>query len=152
MEIKSLLEKAKELLIRDKKLLPVLIIEKENGEVIVAGLLFEDSIDRIQAMMKTAKRFAEDDEQIKILSLIGDTFITRIDIKGKVIKKDEAIVVSRIYVDTGKKEIIIQTYEKSGDNIIWKELSQELDDSRFYLLEAFVQGYETEMKRKTHCN
>ncbi len=152
MEIKSLLEKAKELLIRDKKLLPVLIIEKENGEVIVAGLLFEDSIDRIQAMMKTAKRFAEDDEQIKILSLIGDTYITRVDLKGKVIKKDEAIVVSRIYVDTGKKEIIIQTYEKSGDNIIWKELSQELDDSRFYLLEAFVQGYETEMKRKTHCN
>lgn len=152
MDISFFLEKAKELLIRDKKLLPVLIVEKLNGEVIVSGLVFENDVDRVQAMKKVGRKFADDDKQIKNISMIGDVFVTRIDHKGKFLGKDEAIVIARLNVDTDKKEIIVQFYERSGNNIIWKDLSLELDESRFFLLEAFMQGYETEMKRKVHCN
>lgn len=152
MDIKYILEQAKELLIRDKKLLPVLIVEKENGDVTVTGLVFENDIDRMGMMMNIGRRFAEDTERIKSLSLVGDVYISRLDNKGKFLGKDEAIAVSRYYVDTGKKEIIVQVYEKSDDNIIWKDTSQELDSSRFYLLEAFMQGYEMKKMGKVRYN
>lgn len=143
MDIKDYLEKAKELLQKDKHLMPVLFIETED-QIFVLGLVMNNEIDRKEMMMAIGKDFAKKykDKRIKSLSFIFDAWITKIDQSTNLSEKIESIVVSEWDIETDKKDVITQDYEIIDDNVIWKGEPQGVDETKAYILEAFMQGYD----------
>lgn len=150
MDIKDHLEKAKELLQKDKHLMPVMFVETED-QIFVIGLVMNNDIDRKKMMMKFGMDFAKEhkDKRIKKLSFIFEAWITKIDARTNISEKIEAIVVTEWNIETGKKDVITQDYEIIGDNVIWKGEPQGVDDTRAYILEAFMQGYNQHLNYKS---
>jgi hypothetical protein len=151
MDIRDYLEKAKELLQRDKRLLPVLFIETEN-QILVIGLAMDiGNLDRRKMMMDIGRNFAKEhkEKRIKSLSFIFEAWITRIDAKTNLSEKIEAIVVATWDIKTDKKDVITQDYEIIDDNVIWKGEPQGVDDTKAYILEAFMQGYNQHLNYKS---
>jgi hypothetical protein len=143
MDIKDYLEKAKELLQRDKHLMPVLFVETED-QIFVLGLAMDTGkIDIRKIMMDLGKSFAKEHKEKKIKSLlfIFEAWITRIDINTTKSERIEAIVVSKWCIKTDKKEVITQDYEILNDKVIWRGEPEEADETRAYILDAFMQGY-----------
>lgn len=151
MEIDFILEKAKELLIRDKYLMPVLFIDTDK-EMNILGLYGEfNKADRREMMATIGKNFADMKKKIKSISMVSEANLSKVDISkadDDIIKKEktEAIVVSRLDIDTCKREIIIQEFERSGDGIVFKNVHQELSSPVIFLLDAFMKGYKESRK------
>ena len=143
MNINDYLEKAKELLQRDKHLMPVLFVETED-QIFVLGLVMSNEIDRKKMMVDIGKDFAKKYKykRIKSLSFIFEAWITKIDQNTNLSEKIESIVVSEWDTETDKKDVITQDYEIIGDNVIWKGGPQGVDETKAYILEAFMQGYD----------
>lgn len=143
MNINDYLEKAKELLQKDKHLMPVLFVETED-QIFVLGLVMNNEIDRKKMMMDIGKDFAKKykDKRIKSLSFIFEAWITKIDQSTNLSEKIESIVVSEWDIETDKKDVITQDYEIIDDNVIWKGEPQGVDETKAYILEAFMQGYD----------
>lgn len=153
MDIENYLEKAKELLQRDKHLMPVLFVETED-QIIVLGLAIDIGEDRKKMMMDLGKDFAKKNKykRIKSLSFIFDAWITRIDIKTNLSEKIESIVVSKWDIGKNKKDVITQDYEIKDNNVIWKGQPQGVDKTEVYILEAFMQGYDHNLNYKLRFN
>ena len=143
MDIKDYLEKAKELLQKDKHLMPVLFVETED-QIFVLGLVMNIGIDRKKMMMDIGKDFAKKykDKRIKSLSFIFEAWVTRIDQSTNLSEIIEAVVVSKWDMEADKKDVITQDYEIIDNNVIWKGEPQGVDETRAYILEAFMQGYD----------
>ncbi len=143
MNIRDYLEKAKELLQKDKHLMSVLFVKTED-QILVLGLVIDSDIDRKQMMMDVGKDFAKKykDKRIKSLSFIFDALVTRIDQRTNLSEKIESIVVAEWNLETDKKDVITQDYEILDDNVVWKGEPQGVDETRAYILEAFMQGYD----------
>lgn len=143
MDIRDYLEKAKELLQRDKKLMSVLFVETEDQIYIIGLAMDNGKIDIRKIMTDLGINFAKEHKEQKIKSLlfIFDAWVTRIDIKTNESERIEAIVVSKWDIKTDKKEVITQDYEISNDNVIWKGSPTEADETRAYILDAFMRGY-----------
>lgn len=143
MNIGDYLEKAKELLQKDKHLMPVLFVETED-QIFVLGLVMNSKIDRKKMMMDIGKDFASKykDKRIKSLSFIFEAWVTRIDQNTNLSEKIESIVVSEWDIEADKKDVITQDYEIIDDNVIWKGEPQGVDETKAYILEAFMQGYD----------
>lgn len=143
MDIRDYLEKAKELLQKDKHLMPVLFVETED-QIFVSGLVMNNEIDRKKMMMDIGKDFAKKykDKRIKSLSFIFEAWVTRIDQSTNLSEKIESIVVSEWDIETNKKDVITQDYDIIDDNVIWKGEPQGVDETNAYILEAFMQGYD----------
>lgn len=143
MDIRDYLEKAKELLQKDKHLMPVLFVETED-QIFVLGLVMNNDVDRKQMMVDIGKDFAKKykDKRIKSLSFIFDALVTRIDQNTNLSEKIESIVVAEWNVETDKKDVITQDYDIIDDNVIWKGGPQGVDETKAYILEAFMQGYD----------
>jgi hypothetical protein len=150
MNINDYLEKAKELLQKDKHLMPVMFVETED-QIFVIGLVMNDDIDRKKMMMGFGRDFAKEhkDKRIKNLSFIFEAWITKIDARTNISEKIEAIVVTEWNIETDKKDVITQDYEIIGDNVIWKGEPQGVDDTRAYILEAFMRGYNQHLNHKS---
>lgn len=143
MDIRDYLEKAKELLQRDKHLMSVLFVETED-QIFVLGLAMDNGKTDIRKIMTDLGRnFAEayKEQKIKNLLFIFDAWITRIDINTNKSERVEAVVVSKWNIKTDKKEVITQDFEISNDNVIWKGSPEEADETRAYILDAFMRGY-----------
>ena len=143
MDIKYLLEKAKALLIKDKGLMPVLFVETEKA-VNIVGLVGEfNKIDKREMMINIGKKFAKEqpNNKIRSLSMISEANVSKININTNVIEKCEAIVLAKLNVINNKKEIISQDFERSNNNITFKESHCELNAPGTFLLEAFMKGY-----------
>lgn len=153
MDIEGYLEKAKELLKRDKYLMPVLFVETED-QIIVLGLAMDLGIDRKKMMMDLGKDFAKKNKnkRIKSISFIFDAWITRIDVKTNLSEKIESIVVSEWDIGKNKKDVITQDYEIKDNNVIWKGGPQGADKTEVYILEAFMQGYDQHLNYKLGAN
>lgn len=154
MDIKDHLEKAKELLQKDKHLMPVMFVETED-QIFVLGLVMDIAkIDRRKMMMEFGRNFAKEhkDKRIKNLSFIFEAWITKIDARTNISEKIEAIVVTEWNIETGKKDVITQDYEIIDDNVIWKGEPQGVDDTRAYILEAFMNGYNQNLNYKLGFN
>lgn len=153
MDINNYLEKAKELLQKDKHLMPVLFIETED-QIFVLGLVMNNEIDRKEMMMAIGKDFAKKykDKRIKSLSFIFDAWITKIDQSTNLSEKIESIVVSEWDIETDKKDVITQDYEIIDDNVIWKGEPQGVDETKAYILEAFMQGYDQHLNYRLGAN
>ena len=143
MNIDNYLEKAKELLQKDKHLMPVLFVETED-QIFVLGLVINIGIDRKKMMMDIGKDFAKKykDKRIKSLSFIFEAWVTRIDQSTNLSEIIEAVVVSKWDMEADKKDVITQDYEIIDNNVIWKGEPQGVDETRAYILEAFMQGYD----------
>lgn len=150
MDIKDHLEKAKELLQKDKHLMPVMFVETED-QIFVIGLVMNNDIDRKKMMMGFGRDFAKEhkDKRIKNLSFIFEAWITKIDVRTNISEKIEAIVVTEWNIETDKKDVITQDYEIIGDNVIWKGEPQGVDDTNAYILEAFMRGYNQHLNHKS---
>lgn len=151
MDIKDYLEKAKELLQRDKHLMPVLFVETED-QIFVLGLAMDiGKIDRRKMMMDLGKSFAKEhkEKRIKSLSFIFEALVTRIDTRTNLSEKIEAVVVSNWDIKTDKKEVITQDYEISDNNVIWKGEPEGVDETKAYILEAFMRGYNQHLNYKS---
>lgn len=150
MDIKDHLEKAKELLQKDKHLMPVMFVETED-QIFVIGLVMNNDIDRKKMMMKFGRDFAKEhkDKRVKKLSFIFEAWITKIDARTNISEKIEAIVVTEWNIETGKKDVITQDYEIIDDNVIWKGEPQGVDDTNAYILEAFMRGYNQHLNHKS---
>ena len=143
MDIKYLLEKAKALLIKDKGLTPVLFVETEKA-VNIVGLVGEfNKIDKREMMINIGKKFAKEqpNNKIRSLSMISEANVSKININTNVVEKCEAIVLAKLNVINNKKEIISQDFERSNNNITFKESHFELNAPGTFLLEAFMKGY-----------
>lgn len=143
MNIGDYLEKAKELLQKDKHLMPVLFVETED-QIFVLGLVMNREINRKKMMMDIGKDFASKykDKRIKSLSFIFEAWVTRIDQNTNLSEKIESIVVSEWDIEADKKDVVTQDYEIIDDNVIWKGEPQGVDETKAYILEAFMQGYD----------
>ena len=142
MDIKDLLEKAKELLIRDKKLMPVLFIETEK-ETHIIGLISDfNKIDKREMMANIGRDYAKKKQKIISVSLVCEANVSKIKIDDESLEKCEAIVVAKLNAVTNKKELITQEFEISNGDVIFKGGPKELDSQRLFLLDAFMQGYE----------
>lgn len=149
MDIKFILDKAKDLLKRDKHLTPVLFVETEKNIFIIGIIIGKE--DKIQAMRYFGRQFATNHGQKKIKSLyfVSDSYITKIgrtilhNSKNKIENKqrDEAIIIDKWDLDTNKKETIIQHYKRLNNDVIYQDDYEQLIEPRSYLLEAFIQGY-----------
>lgn len=151
MEIKYYLEKAKELLQRDKHLMPVLFVETED-QILVLGLAMDiGKVDKRKMMMDLGRDFAKKhkEKRIKSLSFIFEAWVTRIDTRTNLSEKVEAIVVTKWDIKTDQKDVITQDYEISNDNVIWKGEPQEVGETKAYILEAFIQGYNQNLNYKS---
>lgn len=153
MNIDNYLEKAKELLQKDKHLMPVLFIETED-QIFVLGLVMNNEIDRKEMMMAIGKDFAKKykDKRIKSLSFIFEAWVTKIDQSTNLSEKIESIVVSEWDIETDKKDVITQDYEIIDDNVIWKGEPQGVDETKAYILEAFMQGYDQHLNYRLGAN
>jgi hypothetical protein len=142
MDIRDYLEKAKELLQRDKQLMPVLFVETED-QIFVLGLAMDGKIDIRKIMTDLGRNFAKEyrEQRIKSLLFIFEAQITRMDINTNNSERIDAVIVSKWNIKTDKKEVITQDYEISNDNVIWKGEPEETDETRAYILDAFMQGY-----------
>ena len=145
MEIDFILEKAKELLQKDKKLVPVLFVETEK-EISVIGLFAEfGDIDKREMMEDIGRKFAIKGQKVQSISLVSDAYVSRLHMdtkdKNESLERGEAIIVARLEIDTKEKEIMVQNYERSDSNIIFMDNYRELDVQRAFLLDAFVKGY-----------
>lgn len=143
MNIRDYLEKAKELLQKDKHLMPVIFVETED-QIFVLGLVINNEVNRKKMMMDIGKDFAKKykDKRIKSLSFIFEAWVTRIDQSTNLSEKIESIVVSEWDIETNKKDVITQDYDIIDDNVIWKGEPQGVDETNAYILEAFMQGYD----------
>lgn len=144
MDIRDYLEKAKELLQRDKKLMSVLFVETEDQIYIIGLAMDNGKIDIRKIMTDLGINFAKEyrEQKIKNLLFIFDAWITRIDTDTNKSERVEAIVVSKWNIKTDKKEVITQDFEISNDNVvIWKGSPKEADETRAYILDAFMRGY-----------
>lgn len=154
MEIRDYLEKAKELLERDKHLMPVLFVETDN-QIFVLGLTMDiGKIDRRKMMIDFGRNFAVEHKEKKIESLlfIFEAWVTRIDVNTNLSERIEAIVVTKWDIKTDKKEVITQDYEIVENNIVWKGEPQGVDETKAYILEAFMQGYKQGYKQGYNQN
>jgi hypothetical protein len=154
MDIKDYLEKAKELLQRDKHLMPVLFVETED-QIFVLGLAMDiGKIDRREMMKHIGRNFANQhkDKRIKSLSFIFEAWVTSVDIHTNLSERVEAVVVSTWDINTNKKEVITQDYEIIDNNVIWKGESQGVEETKAYILEAFIQGYDQILNYANHLN
>lgn len=153
MDIKDYLEKAKELLQKDKYLMPVLFVETED-QIFVLGLVMNIGIDRKKMMMDIGKDFAKKykDKRIKSLSFIFEAWVTRIDQSTNLSEIIEAVVITKWDTETDKKDVITQDYEIIDNNVIWKGEPQGVDETRAYILEAFMQGYEQHLNYRLGLN
>lgn len=144
MNIRYYLEKAKELLQRDKHLMPVLFVETED-QIFIMGLAMDiGKIDRRKMMMDLGRNFASQhkEKRIKNLSFIFEAWVTRIDHNTNLSERIEAIVVSEWDIDTNKKDVITQDYEIIDGNVIWKGEPQRAGETKAYILEEFMRGYD----------
>lgn len=142
MDIKELLEQAKELLQRDKKLVPTLFIETEDGIYIIGLAVDLEKIDKREMMADIGNKFADQKHKdIKCLYFISDAYVSKIQIDGKNLQRNETIMVVKWDIKTNKKEAIVQDYQRSDDDILYKERPIELNYSKIFLLEAFMQSY-----------
>lgn len=149
MDIKYLLEKAKELLEKDKGLTPVLFVETEKA-INIIGLVGDFNVNKREIMIGAGKKFAKDqpNNKIKSLSMVSEANVSKVNINTKVhnskipsIEKCEAIVIAKLNVTDNKKEIMVQDFERSNDDIIFKDNRYELGVPGTFLLEAFMDGY-----------
>ena len=151
MEINYLLEKAKDLLQKDKRLTPVLFVDAEEGVSIVGLVVDLKKVDKREMMENIGREYAIKKKTIKSLTIVSDMYITRvkpgIEKDGKIplekMKRREAILVARMYLSGHKNEITIQHYERSGDNITFSDSYNESEGKHapIFLLEDFVEGY-----------
>ena len=154
MDIKDYLEKAKDLLQRDKHLMPVLFVETED-QILVLGLVMDiGKIDRRKMMIDLGRKFAKEhkDKRIKSLSFIFEAWITRIDARTNLSEKVEAIVVTKWDIKTDQKDVITQDYEILDDNVIWQGEPQGVGETKAYILEAFMQGYRQNLSYKSFAS
>ena len=143
MDIKYLLEKAKELLKKEKGLMPVLFVETEKA-ISIIGLVGEfNKIDKRKMMIGAGKKFATEqpNNRIRSLSMVSEANVSKINIKTNAVVKCEAIVIAKLNVIDNKKEIISQDFERSYDGITFKDSHYELNAQGTFLLEAFMKGY-----------
>lgn len=132
-----ILEKAKELLIRDRKLLPVLFVETAR-RIFIVGLVGD--INK-KSMINVGRKFAKDSRQkIYCLCLVSGANVSKIGLDDdKLIEKGEAIIVIRWDLNTDKREMISQEYQ-INDDVTFIGDPQEFDNPVVHLLEAFVEG------------
>ena len=145
MDIKYLLEKAKELLEKDKGLMPVLFVETEKTMDIIGLAGDFNNINKREMMIGIGKKFAKEqpNNRIRSLSMISEANVSKININTKIIDKCEAIIIAKLNVIDNQKEIITQDFERSNDDITFKNSHYELHASGTFLLEAFMKGYST---------
>lgn len=146
IETSFILERAKELLKKDRMLVPILFIETMKGIFIIDISVDFNKIDKRRMMMNIGRKCAKKNQKIKSLSFVGEANISRMDIDKKsgdmLVEKYEAIVVAKLDVINNKKEIITQGYEISDNDVTWKDEEQLRPDiQEIFLLDAFMQGY-----------
>lgn len=146
MEIGFLLDRAKELLKSDKRLIPVLFVETIKGIFVIGLSVNFNEIDKKKMMMNIGRKCAKKNQKLKSLSFVSEANISKVNIDKKsgniLMEKYEAIVVAKLDIINNKKEIMMQGYEISNDNVIWKDDDQLRPDiQEVFLLDAFVQGY-----------
>jgi hypothetical protein len=105
-------------------------------------------------MMELGRNFAKEhkDKRIKKLSFIFEAWITRIDARTNILEKIEAIVVTEWNIETDKKDVITQDYEIIADNVIWKGEPQGVGNTKAYILEAFMNGYNQHLNYKSYAS
>jgi hypothetical protein len=142
MDIRDYLEKAKEILQRDKNLMSVLFVETED-QMFVLGIVTDGKIDIRKIMTDLGKNFAKkyEEKRLKTLLFIFETLVTRINTDMNKSEIIDAIVVSKWNIKTDKKEVITQDFEILNDSVIWKDGPKEVEETRSYILDAFMQGY-----------
>ena len=144
MDINGLLETAKKNLENDKWLTPVLFIETEKDIKIIGLIVKLEDVDKREMMMNIGKKFArEQQKKIQSLSFISEANISRIKIgrKDTPVERYDAIVIAKLNIDTNEKEIVVQDFERSNDNIIFKDIRKDSNVQSVFLLEAFMEGY-----------
>lgn len=162
MDIKHLLEQAKYLLERDKSLQPVLFVETDK-ELNIVGLVGNfNGANKRKMMIDIGIKFAKEggvNRKIISLSMVSEADISKVDIINEKIEKFEAIVIATLDVINNRREILTQEFIRNvnGDNddnvdIKFKDSHYGLDDPEVYLLDAFMQGYNRQVKRKEHEN
>ena len=150
MEIDYILEKAKELLQKDKRLVPVLFVETEEVTSVIGLIVDLGKVDKKEMMENLGRDFAMKKQIIKSVSVVGDIYISRvkrgIEKNGSPLERmgrREAILVAKTYLNKDKNEIIVQHYERSGDNITFSDSYRESDtkNASLFLLEEFIKEY-----------
>ncbi len=144
MKMDFILEKAKEFLLRDKSLVPALFIEVDNNIYIVG--IFDDmsKVDKNAMMKNMGREFAIRNgtgRQIKSLSFISEADVSIINARRS-IEKREAIILSTMDLQNNQKEITVQYFKRSGDYIVFGDISPAKITDRVVLLESFMMGYD----------
>lgn len=157
MDVQYLLEKAKELLIRDKGLQPVLFVETEKNLNIVGIVGDFNGANKRYLFMEMGKRFARQTPDAKIVSLamVSEANIGKMDRVKKKVEKCEAIVIFKLDVIENKKEIATQEFTRKIDedgndddrvDIQFTEIHHELNNPAVYILDYFMEGYMLQME------
>lgn len=154
MDIKYLLEKTKELLERDKFLMPVLFVETEETMNIIALTGDFNNTDKRKLMTSIGMKFAKDqpNSRIESLSMVSEANVSKIYMNKNIVDKCETIVVAKLSAIDNKKEIITQDFERSNNNITFKDDQYELDTPGTFLLEEFMKGYHQVRRKETKYN
>ena len=152
MNIKKLLEGAKENLKKDKELLPTIVVSDKNNKSIVIGLGNFDGENKIKLMQKAGEYLKKSNFSLQKIVFISDTWVvmTKDTKETNIIlsehkDKQEAIMICYWDVLKNKKEITSQFYQRKNSIIIWDKKGKEevriANDSRFYILEYLVKNY-----------
>ena len=150
MEIDYIFEKAKDLLQKDKRLTPVLFVETEEGVSVIGLIVDLGKVDKREMMENLGRDFAIKKQIIQSVSIVSDIYISRVkpgkDKNGPPLERmerREAILVAKMYLNKNKNEIIVQHYERSGDNITFSDSyrESEVKDAPLFLLDDFIKEY-----------
>ncbi len=146
MKMDFILEKAKEFLLKDKSLVPALFIEVDNNIYIVG--IFDDmsKVDENTMMKNMGREFAIDTrrgigQRIKSLSFISEADVSIVNARSS-IEKREAIILFSMDLQNNQKEITVQYFKRSMDDIIFEDISPAKITDRIILLESFMMGYD----------